>query len=53
VIQGKSRFLVGKMSQKAPPKVKFYYYFKIMLDIIEENAIFLAVDCKKNKQLIE
>ncbi|SVB26959.1 uncharacterized protein METZ01_LOCUS179813 [marine metagenome] len=24
-----------------------------MLDIIEENAIFLAVDCKKNKQLIE
>jgi len=24
-----------------------------MLDIIEENAILLAVDCKKNKQLIE
>jgi len=24
-----------------------------MLDIIEENTIFLAVDCKKNKQLIE
>jgi len=44
---------VGKYHKKAPPKVIFYYYFKIMLDIIEENAIFLAVDCKKNKQLNE
>ena len=43
----------GKTPKKTPQKVKIYHNFKIMLDIIEENAILLAVDCKKNKQLIE